>query len=152
MIFRNAVMGTLIVSLLSGCNLWRPAPTEKPEVYTVATRRFAPPPPYNRIKKVYLPSVIPAYDAEAGAKAVKITPTYTVSVQNASVCEVGENIAKAAGYSIICTPSAQSRRISLQAEGSIEQISSSLEDKSQMKVSVDHYARQVRIVNRSQEG
>jgi hypothetical protein len=135
----------LVLAGCAGAKEWEP--DNKPEVYSVSHRPYAPQPVYSRLRWVHPPTVLPARTiAKTGAPA--IVKTYSLSLKNATIEDAAAALAAAARYSSFCSSSVASQKISIEGMGTIDELAASIAAKGKVQVVVDHEGREIRILRK----
>jgi hypothetical protein len=144
-------LGCLVgVVLLSGCTTRKVGDQKKkPVVFDVATRQLPPQPVYNRLTWVRPPEVLP--DAEVPASEGLIRPVFHLSLKKVSVEEATASLASSMRYSSYVASTLASKKISIEALGTVDELAQALSYEVDADVVVDHEGREIRVLARHSE-
>lgn len=140
-------LGLISLLSLSACSIFAgeaQLPEKRAQVYSVASRRLAPEPVYNRIRLVYLPDVKPGSLADSNAPTLPMRAR--LSLKNNTLEQAGIALAAIGNYQAYTASSIAKQKLSLEAVGSLDELGAQLSMQSGAHVVIDHPHRQIRIL------
>ncbi len=141
-------VGSVLAMSLGACGGvatkdWSP---DRPKTaYSVAYRKTAPPPVYNRLRWVHLPETMPERET-AESTAPSIFPVFHLDLKNASLEEASQALAASARYDSYCASDLAHRKISLNRLGTLDELAQEIASSSGITVQVDHDMKTVRFL------
>lgn len=135
-----------LVLTLAGCSS-RPGITnsERGHAYRVSFRQLPPEPVYNRVSFSQLPEVMPSRDLPNSDAGV-ISPMVHLDLKNSTLEEASSVLAAVSRYTSYCASSIAKQRISMNTLGTVDELADQISKEANIKVVVDHDARQVRFL------
>ena len=130
----------------TGCSDLKPyEPHKERKNFFYPTRQNAPEPVYNRVKLVHLPSPLPgrSYEREG------LTPTpplLHLELIKASLEEAAQALATANNYSSYCSSFIAKRPITIDVEGTVEEIADKIAVQEHINAIVDHENHEIRFI------
>lgn len=138
------VIATLMVNF-SGCSTSSTLPAER--AFLTTYRQSPPEPVYYRVFMARPPEIIP----EAGSSSKETTsvrgaiPVVQLQLENVTLEEACGVLATTARYECLVSQSLSERKISIQGQGTIEELASKLAQKAQVTVFVDNELREIHL-------
>lgn len=135
-------------ALCIGCSTtdipqWKPQRETK--TFSVASRQLAPEPTYSRLRWVRSPEVIPS-ELHGGSAAPAIVPVMQLEIKDMTLEEVARLLGSAAQYSSYCSSLIAKQTLTLNRLGTIDELGAEVEKAAQIRVVIDHNARQIRFL------
>ena len=123
------------------------------------TRQQAPEELYSRVREVRPPEPVPEPPRDTN-RAPRFMPVMQFNVSQKSLGGVAQLLADSYRYGYYCSPIVADRKISLRAIGTLDELAAQVAELGQVKVTVDHENRELRILSgafasqklRSEEG
>lgn len=143
----NSALSLLAALTLAGCSASQ-APDHTPEKFMHATRQNAPAPVYNRERLVYLPEVLPVSDTSMLQDRVRILPAFKVAAKQKPLERVALELASVSGYHSYCASTVADRKVSLRAQGTLDQLGQQIADDVGVDVVIDHERKELRFLAR----
>lgn len=122
---------------------WKPEREKK--IFRVATRQLPPEPVYNRVRWVRPPQVNPVRRT-SGKRSPLILPVVHYAVDQMPACEALLILAATSRYRTYCASHVESKSVTLDMLGTIDEISQELSSKFAINVVVDHQNQEVRFL------
>ena len=144
--YSNHAFALLAVAIV-GCSAHQP-PTRKVEKFVHATRQNAAEPVYNRERLVYLPEVLPGGSEMQAEDRVRILPSFKLAAKKKPLERVALELASVSGYHSYCASTIADRKVSLSAQGTLDQIGQQIADQSAVDVVIDHERKELRFLAR----
>jgi hypothetical protein len=140
----------LVFSLVGavGCSSSPKAPKQRSvrHDWFYPTRQHAPEEIYSRLREVRPPEPVPEPPRDAN-RAPRLMPVMQFSVDQKSLVEVAQLLADSYRYGFYCSPIVADRKITLRAIGTLDELSAQVAELGQVKVTVDHENRELRILS-----
>ncbi len=139
-------MGLLSCACLLACSSnsdSRPEP--KYEYYHPVSRKFAPEPVYSRVTWSHLPEPLPSRSIE---KAPYFQPVINFLLPNSNLAEAVEALSQTIGYRWMSPKGLYGRKVSIEMEGTIEEVLGEIAKQASVDAKLDHSKRLVRIIDR----
>jgi len=110
------------------------------------TRQNAPEELYSRVREVRPPEPVPEPPRGING-APRLMPVMQFNVNQKSLVEVAQLLAESYRYGYYCSPIVADRQISLRAIGTLDELAAQVAELGQVKVTVDHENRELRILS-----
>ena len=140
---------TLLTLVLAGCwpmgKRWEPG--DKKKVFGATHQQLAPEPVYNRLRWVQLPDVMPSAEVETAGQ--RYFPVVHLELKGARLEEAAATLASLGRYHSYCAGTIASRRISVNALGTLDELAAEIAAQEKIDVIVDHDSREVRFLART---
>lgn len=112
------------------------------------TRQHAPEPVYSQSMEVRPPEPIPEPPRDSH-RAHRLMPVMQVNISNQSIGQAAQILADSYQYGNYCSPIVADRLISLRAIGTLDELAAQFAEIGQIKVTVDHENRELRVLSGS---
>lgn len=120
-------------------------PNKERKFFTVAVRQLPPEPVYNRLTVAYLPEPLPSREIRR-ASFSRLSPVFEFEMKDATLEQTARILASMSRYTSYCSSVIASRKVSLTAVGTIDEIADLIKKKAGINVNVDHSNREVRFL------
>jgi|GEM_PF-1666103 len=110
------------------------------------TRQHAPEEIYSRVRQVRPPEPVPEPPRGIN-RAPRFMPVMQFNVDKKSLVEVAQLLADSYRYGYYCSPIVADRQISLRAIGTLDELAAQVAELGQVRVTVDHENRELRILS-----
>lgn len=149
---KRVITASLILStlFLGGCSSTDVSDVQAPQVYQVATRRWAPEPVYNRLRWARPPQVHPER-AHPQVDSPLIMPVVHFSVKDETLKDVVLILGANSRYKTYCSPLIAGEKLTMDMLGTMEEIAVAIEDSKNIQVILDHEAEELRFEARGGE-
>lgn len=138
-----AALALLLTACSSGPSFKKPRERTN---FDVAFRQGAPQPVYSRTRWVHPPEVLPARGvSRVASDAPRVNPVFQLALTNATIEEAATVLAQSAKYSSFCPEYAKTRRVTINASGTLEQLTEELSKITTLSFVVDHRSREIRV-------
>jgi hypothetical protein len=131
-----------------GCSSSPPPPKKRVvrHDWFYPTRQHAPEEIYSRVREVRPPEPVPE-PPHGINRAPRLMPVMQFNVNQKSLVEVAQLLADSYRYGYYCSPTVADRQISLRAIGTLDELAAQVAEIGQVKVTVDHENRELRILS-----
>jgi hypothetical protein len=140
----------LVLSFTGGVGCSSSPPPLKPRAvrhdWFYPTRQHAPEEIYSRVREVRPPEPVPEPPRDIN-RAPRFMPVIQFNVDQKSLMEVAQLLADSYRYGYYCSPIVADRQISLRAIGTLDELAAQVAELGQIKVTVDHENRELRILS-----
>jgi len=154
-LLKKVLFSNALLVVIAGCSSVMPnerANDNNALVHRVAFSQLPLEPVYNRIKKVYLPAVMPSQiPVDQKQVSAPLQQIYDLNLKNVSMEKAAAAIAAVGGYDHYTASSIAEQMVTFKALGSIDELALGLGQATNTHVVVDHTHRQVRIVGKITE-
>jgi hypothetical protein len=140
----------LVLSFIGGVGCSSSPPPPKKRIvrhdWFYPTRQHAPEEIYSRVREVRPPEPVTEPPRDI-ARAPRLMPVMQFNVSQKSLVEVAQLLAESYRYGFYCSPIVADRQISLRAIGTLDELAAQVAELGQVKVTVDHENRELRILS-----
>ncbi|RMG44031.1 MAG: hypothetical protein D6719_02615 [Candidatus Dadabacteria bacterium] len=139
------LLGTLM--LVFGCSTTIGKKYQEPKkrkVFRVASSQLPPEPVYNRLRWAHLPDPAPARVVYTSAP--KIDPIMQLKLNNATLEQAANSLARAMRYRSYVAGTIANQRITINTLGTLDELGAALAKKANVHLVIDHKNKEIRVL------